>query len=117
MYTEGDYIPGLGTVDTNHCGLPGLAGMDGLFYGVLQIQNHACIFQVQNHDCVFIDAMSGLRLSGVEVGRRLNDKSYDYENKASDCINWRKKNQPYGPYRKPKPCMLLRLWWFIKDIF
>jgi hypothetical protein len=93
MYNEGDYIPGRGTVTTNHCGLPWLCGLHGEYCGVVQVSG-----QLANGDAILCDAISGELLTTEEINLRLNNYDFDYEHKSRNCQNWRKKNQPYGPY-------------------
>jgi len=100
MYKEGDYIIGKGVVDTNHCGLPWVTGLYGSFNGVLQIKDM---------DGLLIDAQTGIQLLDSELRIRLNNPEFDYENKLSDCINWRKKNQPCVPCINYTPSIFKRL--------
>lgn len=106
MYKEGDMVPGLGIVDTNHCGLPWLQTIDGGAYGVLHIYNTE----------INIDAMTGEVLTDDEISKRINNSEFDYENKSSDCVNWRKRYQPYGPYVTYTPSLWKRFkWWIIRN--
>ena len=100
MYKEGDLIPNVGVVEANHCGLPWLAGQNGLFCGVVQSGNNLC------------DALSGVVLNTEEVKQRLNDTKYDYEDKMSNCEEWRKINQPYGPYYYKYKWNPLEAWYY-----
>jgi len=75
---EGDVINSLGVIEKNHCGLPWLAGQDGLYYGVLQVRLSS------NYESVYIDAVSGKILSQDEINERLNNEKFNYENKGSD---------------------------------
>jgi len=72
MYRPGDYIPGLGNVETNHCGLPWVASSKpgSLYMGVLK--------SGQN----YIDAKSGKQLNLVQMMKRLDNSRFDYENRA-----------------------------------
>jgi len=115
MYKEGDIIEGLGTVEPNHCGLPWVASIDGEYCGVIQVRDMRL-----NNTSHLCDALSGKELSQDEVDARLNNYNYDYENKSTDCINWRAKNQPYGPYgyRYSEATKLkIRLWKRISDFW
>jgi hypothetical protein len=85
MYIEGDVINSFGVIEKNHCGLPWLAGQDGLYYGVLQVR----LFS--NYESVYIDAVSGKILSQDEINERLNNEKFNYENKGSD--EWYSKNR------------------------
>ena len=94
MYIEGDKIPGLGTVDTNHCGLPWVTTDKGQLCGVVQVT----LFDPMNFDYkkhgyenirgyVFADAISGEVLTPKETNARLENIRYDYEHKNSEA--WR----------------------------
>jgi hypothetical protein len=71
MYSVGNYVPGVvGRIDRNHCGLPWVAGLGGLYMGVLQVGQ------------IFIDAKTGKNLTRKQMGKRLNNTKFDYENRA-----------------------------------
>ena len=72
IYKPGDEIEGLGIIDTNHCGLPWLASMNGIMMGVLQIKHRGAYF---------IDAKTGKRIQGKRLEKRLNNRKYDYDNR------------------------------------
>ena len=104
MFKEGDFVPDLTSelgpdgcttnqVEPNHCGLPWLCGMSGEYCGVIQISGI-----LTDGRSIMCDAISGKILTEKEINNRLNNYDFDYENKSRDCQNWRKKNQPYGPY-------------------
>lgn len=93
MYKEGDIIPGIGQVEVNHCGMPWLCGLSGEYCGVVQVTGHQL-----NGDAILCDAISGKLLTNEEINFRLNNYEFDYENKSRNCLEWRKKNQPRGPY-------------------
>lgn len=96
MYQEGDFLLGLGEIDTNHCGLPWVAHAKGELCGVLQIKDLS--------PSVFIDAQSCEVLSSKETETRLNNYNFDYESKSKKCQEWRAKNQPEGPYHSYPVC-------------
>lgn len=96
MYQEKDFIPDLGEVDSNHCGLPWVAHPKGELCGVLQIKGFS--------PSVFIDALSGKVLPRAEMENRLNNYNFDYESKSRNCQEWRTKNQPDGPYHSNPVC-------------
>jgi len=72
-YNVGDVVPGIGKIETNHCGLPWVASIKGELCGVLQIGR------------VFIDAMTGKPLTRRQMSLRLNNPKYNYENRLS-CL-------------------------------
>ena len=91
MYKEGDVVLNFGVVEPNHCGLPWVVGIEGEYCGVIQVRESSDI----SHLC---DALTGQELSDEQITLRINNYEFDYESKSRDCLNWRKKNQPYGPY-------------------
>lgn len=73
LYVPGKEVPGLGQVDNNHCGMPYLAGLNGLYYGVSQVIGHD-----EEGNPIFVDMNSGNRLDEDEVCNRLNNYKFDY---------------------------------------
>jgi hypothetical protein len=74
-FSPGSYVPGVGLVDTNHCGLPWPAYMSqsgppydaGCFYGVVLVAGIAC------------DAATGGRLTPEQLNERKNNLAFDYK--------------------------------------
>ncbi len=101
MYIEGERVPGVGRVDKNHCGLPWLAGMDGLRYGVIQIILDNPHYTNPCGDCkrsefksyILADALTGKELTLVELNERRNNIAFDYEHKSENCQKWRMENR------------------------
>lgn len=99
MFIEGDIVPGLGKIDSNHCGLPWATGLKGMYNGVLCVRlfkpyrEKPCLSCGNKEwiDIVFIDAVSGKELSKEEMKGRLNNPKFHYENKNSP--EWREKNR------------------------
>jgi hypothetical protein len=99
MYIEGDIVEGLGRVETNHCGLPWVAGTLGLYCGVLSVRlfkpykNGPCETCNNIHwvDKVYIDALTGKALDDKEVALRFNNVEFDYEGKSN--TDWMVKNR------------------------
>jgi hypothetical protein len=71
-YVPGDFVPELGRVDTNHCGLPWVCGMEGLFHGCICIVNKKGLY----------DALDGKLLSNEEVEERKDNIKFDYGMRA-----------------------------------
>ena len=72
MYKVGDIVPGVGRIETNHCGLPWVASSapGSLYMGVLRVND------------TYIDAKSGKQLNLNQMAKRLDNKRFDYENRA-----------------------------------
>ena len=86
LYLPGDTIPGVGMVDTNHCGLPWPATMEGSTYGTVTV--HSGILG----KTVTCDALTGAVLTLEETKSRIGNKTFDYENREEKCQEWRKEN-------------------------
>jgi hypothetical protein len=67
-YVPGDFIPDLGIVNTNHCGLPWACGDENVYCGCITIVNKNGVF----------DALDGRLLSFNEVEARKGNLSFDY---------------------------------------
>ena len=73
LYEIGDEIPGIGKIEGNHCGLPYVAGLKGLYMGTVQVTGHN-----EKGNSIFCDMRTGKRLTDKEMKKRLNNKKFDY---------------------------------------
>ena len=107
IYEPGDYVSGIGAVDSNHCGLPWVAYMDqktmesGLMYGsiaVTVLENHG----KYGYGHIVCDAISGKPLDKNELNERRNNLTFDYGNRSKNNLGRRYPNNP--------PAELMRQW-------
>jgi hypothetical protein len=87
----GDKVPGIGTVDTNHCGLPWPVTADGNYFaGVVSViiqENHdkfQCSCCGRHDSVVLCDAISGKPLTTEQQQERINNLDFDYNRRGQD---------------------------------
>ena len=94
MYEPGDYIPWVGEVESNHCGLPWPAYMEddrgGLIYGTVNVR---VLHGDDRGKVVLCDALSGERLEGA-ARERWDNEDYDYEGRSRDNLGRRHAGEP-----------------------
>lgn len=105
MFKEGDEVEGVGVVEFNHCGMPWVAGLNGMYYGVIQVRD-------KNNNSYMCDAITGVALSKAEMDDRLNNMNFDYDGKCDNRKEWSKKNQPYGPFYYRYRNSALKSWYY-----
>lgn len=89
----GDYVSGVGIVDTVHCGLPWIPTIEGeSLYGVVSVvvtENFSKWSDPEyNHSplgyMIYCDAKTGKAIKIKDVTDRIGDESFDYNNRAKE---------------------------------
>ena len=84
-YVPGDYIEGVGLVDTIHAGLPWVPAVNGdLVFGAIPV--------LIGEQTILCDALDGHVLMPEEIEARVGDLSFNYANRFSN-----------GKEPKPRP--------------